>query len=240
MTKSPLVSVIIPAFNGERYLAEAIASIRAQPIGPLELVIVDDGSTDRTAAVVRKVAPDAKYVLQANQGPGAARNTGVRIASGSYLAFIDADDIWMPDKLRRQLNALEQDPKHDIVTGLVQQFRSPELDPAVSARLVCPDQPMPGFVFGATLMRRATFDLVGPLSVDLALGESLDWFARARSLGLQIKQLGTVVLRRRLHTTNISVSQRHARTDYVRAMKTALDRRRAEHQLPQPFRREAG
>ncbi len=90
MTK-PLVSVIIPVYNGERYLAEAIDSILMQAVKPLEIIVVDDGSTDESEKVAKKFANDVHYILQENRGAPAARNLGINLAKGSLLAFIDAE-----------------------------------------------------------------------------------------------------------------------------------------------------
>lgn len=226
MSANPVVSVIIPVFNGERYIQEAIESVMAQQVPSLELIVVDDGSTDSSAAVVERVMPEARCLCQSHAGPGAARNLGTSVAIGRFLAFLDADDTWQPDKLSRQLAAFDADPALDIVTGLVEQFRSPELEPAVALRLHCPDQPLPGYVFGAALIRREAFDRVGPIATNVTRAEGVDWFARARGLGLRIHELPEVVLNRRLHTTNSSLRNRDSAVDFVRVLKASLDRRR--------------
>lgn len=111
MTASlPLVSAIIPAYNCADTIADAIASVRAQTWPRIEIVICDDGSTDDTARVIANVAPDAVYVRQENAGPSAARNTAAAAASGEYLATLDADDYWLPEKTARQLEVLMADP----------------------------------------------------------------------------------------------------------------------------------
>jgi glycosyltransferase involved in cell wall biosynthesis len=101
-----LVSVVIPAYNAERFVGEAIESVLAQTHPDVECIVVDDGSTDGTAAVVRAFGPRVRTLEQANKGVSAARNAGVRVATGSLLAFLDADDRWSPDRLSRMLEAL--------------------------------------------------------------------------------------------------------------------------------------
>ena len=117
MTDQPLVSVVIPSYNSREYIAEAIDSVRAQQIDHLELVIVDDGSTDDSADYIREIAPDARVIRQTNAGAAAARNRGIEEARGRYIAFLDADDIWVSGKLRVQLDLLEQRPDIDLVYG---------------------------------------------------------------------------------------------------------------------------
>lgn len=109
-TNSPAVSVIIPAYNYARFLPQAIESVITQTLRDFELIIVDDGSTDDTAAVARKYLSDlrVRYICQENRGLSAARNTGIRQARGEYIALLDADDVWLPLKLEKQLLLFEK------------------------------------------------------------------------------------------------------------------------------------
>src|SRR5436305_1029668 len=90
----PMISVIIPVYNGERYLGEAIESVLAQSYHWLEIILVDDGSTDGSATVAKQFSPAVQVVRQPNLGAGAARNRGIALAQGEFLAFLDADDLW--------------------------------------------------------------------------------------------------------------------------------------------------
>ncbi len=121
----PLVSVIIPAYNAAQFLREAVASVRAQGYSPIEIVIVDDGSTDNTAETIRSLGEGIRYVRQANAGPAAARNRGLAEARGEWVAFLDGDDLWPADKLRVQAARLEADPSLDVVLGRVQYRHEP-------------------------------------------------------------------------------------------------------------------
>ena len=223
---SPRISAIIVVYNGARYLAEAIESILAQSLAPTELIVIDDGSTDATATVARGFA-GVYYEYQPNRGIGAARNLGLERARGDFIAFLDADDLWMPEKLARQAAAFAADPHLDFVTGLVEQFHSPELDPSIAAAIHCPTRHLPGYAFGAMLVRRGAFSRVGPIATDRDKAESVDWCLRARDLGIRVHVLPEVVLRRRLHGANNSIVNRHRNGDYAVALKASLDRRRA-------------
>src|SRR5215469_8348389 len=101
--KSPLVSCIVPVFNGEQYLAEALDSILTQTYRPLEIIVADDGSTDGTAAVVARYGNRVRYLFQPNAGTAAACNLGIKAAQGDFIGFLAADDLWHPEKLARQL-----------------------------------------------------------------------------------------------------------------------------------------
>jgi len=127
-----LISVIIPVYNCERYLAEEVESVLAQTWGRIETVFVDDSSTDGSADVAKRFSPLVRYDLQPHVGPGAARNRGVKLAQGDYLAFLDADDLWAGNKLELQMAAFNSDTLPDAVFGHVEQFISPDLSRAPS------------------------------------------------------------------------------------------------------------
>jgi glycosyltransferase involved in cell wall biosynthesis len=217
LTASPLISVIIPVFNGERFLAGALESVVAQDAGPLEIIVVDDGSTDQSATVAQRF-PSIRLIRQAQQGIAGARNTGVQAARGDYLAFLDADDLWLPGKLVRQLECFAADPALDLVFAHVRQFRE-DGEPG-------PDTVLAGPVAGTMLIRCESIGRVGLFSTAWRIGEFMDWYMRAVEAGLRSLMLPEVYLLRRVHDDNIGVRERDRRADYVRIVKAALDRRR--------------
>ena len=226
-TNSAAVSVVIPVYNAERYLAEAIDSALAQTFPPAEILVLDDGSTDGSAAVAGRYAASAKYYALEHGGQGAARNRGAEIARGEFIAFLDADDLWAGNKLALQMAAFERDPGLDMVFGFARQFYSPELreqDPEKIKRL---EKPMPGYVPGTLLIKRESFFRTGPFATTWHVGEFVDWYLRATDLGLRQALIPDVVLKRRVHTTNLGVRERESQTDYVRILKASIDRRRA-------------
>lgn len=224
----PLISVMIGVYDAEPYIAEAIDSVFAQDYdGPIELIVADDGSTDGTAAVVRGYGDRVKYVHQENKGNGGARNLAVTLATGDHYAFLDADDRFVPDKLTRQMDALDADPSLDIVFGYVEEFVSPELDEETRARVRDPAPVQPWMAPNLMLIRREAFEKVGPFSETLKVGVTVDWFARADEAGLKNLMLPGVVLERRLHTSNNGLRHADKRGQYVHVLKAALDRRRA-------------
>src|SRR3989442_1887498 len=107
----PCVSVVIPVYNGERYLADAIQSVRDQTYQNFEVIVVDDGSTDGSAEVAQSFGEAIRYVHEANGGVCKARNTGMAVARGGYLAFLDQDDLWLPEKLVVQVAYLDSHPE---------------------------------------------------------------------------------------------------------------------------------
>ena len=103
-----LNSVIIPAYNREQTIRRTVDSVLAQTYRPLEVIVVDDGSTDRTVELLREYGDRIRLICQKNQGPGAARNTGIRAATGEFISFLDSDDVWLPEKLSRQISLLNK------------------------------------------------------------------------------------------------------------------------------------
>ena len=227
MSPAALVSVLIPAYNAERYLGEAIDSVLDQTHRQVEIVVVDDGSEDETLAAARAYGDRIRLASQPNGGIGAARNHAVRLAHGSYLAFLDADDRFLPDKLERQLAALAHDPELDMVFGHVREFVSPELPPEEQATLR-PSPPAPFVAPNAMLIRRESFDRVGPFATDVRVGEGVDWYARAIEAGLKGLTLPDIVVERRLHDSNTGIRERDSRSDYLQVVRSALQRRRQE------------
>jgi glycosyltransferase involved in cell wall biosynthesis len=226
MGNKTLISVIIPVYNCERYLTEAIESVLAQTYRPIEIIVIDDGSTDDSAQVAKRFFSSVQCVHQPHSGLGAARNCGTGLAKGDYLAFLDADDIWVEDKLTLQMTVFKSNPRVDFVFGHVQQFISPELDESYKNKIYCPAEKMPGFFASAMLIKRESFVRVGAFETNWQIGEFINWYIRAKEKGLTSFMLHEVVLSRRLHTDNMSIRGRDSRTDYIRILKASLDRRR--------------
>ena len=220
------ISVIVPAFNAARYLPEAVASIHEQTCAPLEIIVIDDGSTDETPEVVRALGNAVVSIRQSNLGIGAARNRGVEAARGNYLAFLDADDLFMPGKLARQLAHLRGEGGPDISFGCVEEFVDSDPSRDQASSLVARVGARGGGVPGAMLISRADFLRVGVFDVSWRVGEFADWYMRAMDAGLRAETLDEVVLRRRLHGDNVGIRERASRADFARIMKRALDRRK--------------
>ncbi len=236
-----VISVIVPVHNGERYLNAALNSVAEQTYRPLEVIVVDDGSIDGTAAIAAEFfnlgdngSSDAsfRYVWQANAGAAAARNAGIALSRGSFLAFLDADDTWMPNKLTLQMNMLEEQRQIEAVFGSMEQFISPDVKGASKSTLRCPSGSMPGYTHCTMLIRREAFSRVGMFETDWQVGEFVAWYLRAMEAGLRTVMLADVVMKRRLHASNQGVEKRDYRADYVRILKASLDRRRHKSSSP--------
>jgi glycosyltransferase involved in cell wall biosynthesis len=232
----PLVTVILPVRNGEKLLPESIGSVLQQEYGPLELIIVDDGSSDGTARVAAEVADRVRYYYQPNSGPAAARNLGIREAKGEYIAFIDADDLWPEAKLRLQMNCFEAFPTVEIVQGLIRRIKLPG---SIRGRIIGADIDFP-FLYtnlGGMLIRRSVFDKIGYLDESLRFHEDTDFWLRAREAGVRILVQRRVALIYRIHGRNLTTGEDLSTTGFLKVLKKSIERRRESSGFVKPLRR---
>lgn len=220
------VTAAIPVRDGEAYLAEAIESVLAQSRPCDQVIVVDNGSSDRSAEIARAFAPAVEIVQEPRSGIGAARNAALRAARGDLIAFLDADDLWEPEKTALQLAALEAEPRLQLIFGHVRQFVSPGLAASDAAALRAPCTPQPGLYIGAMLARRTAIDAIGPWSEEVRVSDGLAFLLRAKELDLGQAMLPETVTLRRLHGSNHSIHNRDQRTEFARHLKRSLDRRR--------------
>lgn len=204
--KSNLVSCIIPAFNAESFVGEAIESVLEQTYAAVEIIVVDDGSTDHTPDVVRSYGATLTYVRRPHQGAAAAKNEGISAAQGEFIAFLDADDLWHPDKLTRQIARLALRPEIDLCFAQYRNFWTPDL--AEEERLYqgrSLSQPASGWSMSTLLARREVFERFGLFEEDAAeKHQSLLWALRAAERGAIVDVMPEVLMYRRLHPENLS------------------------------------
>ena len=217
----PMVSVVIPAYNCERFLAEAIESVLAQSYRPNEVIVVDDGSTDQSANIARSYK-EIQYIYQPNQGLAVTRNRGLAIAQGEFIAFLDADDVWLPNKLKVQVEHLTEHPDVGLNVCRIENF----LDPGVSLPPGGGDVPLmkEQINLGTMVVRRDVFSRVGAFDPDYRLADDFDWVARAKDLGIPVKILPDVLMRRRIHETNLSHDMQTRKANWFRLFKASIDR----------------
>lgn len=218
--------MIIPVFNGERYLGETVQSVLAQAYRPLEITVIDDGSTDGSAALAKSFG-DVRYAFQPHAGLGSALNRGLAMARGDFLSFLDADDLWVEYKLATQMESFRRDPALDVVYGHIQPFHGHD---APSGYREFP--PTAGYVKGTMLITRTAFFRVGLFDPKWTVGDFVDWYVRARDQGLNSLMLPDVLLRRRIHADNMGRREQAQRKDYVHILKQALDRRIRSNEVP--------
>jgi glycosyltransferase involved in cell wall biosynthesis len=194
---NPLVSVIVPVYNGEAYLAQTLESALMQRHVDVELIVIDDGSTDQSPSIISTYT--AHQFRQTQQGPGAARNLGVKHATANYFAFLDQDDLWHPDKLALQLQALEtgdyavcravaqlENQAQNFQTLIRASFQNGAIAPTPSAFLI----------------PRKTFMRVGWFDTRFQTGSDVAWLTAANRLGLTMVCPEGVLLTKRFHRQN--------------------------------------
>lgn len=210
-----IISVVIPAYNAEAYVAEAIESVMAQIPDTAEILLVDDGSEDDTARVAKQFNR-IRYIHQSNQGPAVARNSGIHYSHGQLITFCDADDLWQKNRLGVQLERMRQFPQADIVLGHLQRFWQDDRM-GTEAELM--------FSLECALIKRAVFGRVGMLDAALRYCEDWDWFLRVKECGVTINIHPEVVVHYRQHQKNMSHNVNEFNRHKVIMLKRARDRK---------------
>lgn len=227
---SELVTIIIPVFNYGHFLAAAIDSVMTQSYRPIEVIVVDDGSTDNTADIARSY-PDVQYVYQPNQGVAVARNTGISKARGKFIAFLDADDTWLPDKLKIQIRHLIENPGLGYNICKIRNFTEPgvNLDPKTVRSL----QEIEQIGLATIVTTKDIFARIGGFDPRYQVGEDFDWFTRAKDAGITMAILPDILLNRRIHDKNLSIQNLQAQHALrLQILKESIERRRKKKAGP--------
>ncbi|MEM7756711.1 MAG: glycosyltransferase family A protein [Cyanobacteria bacterium P01_A01_bin.40] len=205
------VSVIIPAYNGDRYLAAAIDSVLEQTFQDYEIIVVDDGSTDNTPQIAQQYGDAIQYLSQANQGVAASRNSGLATARGEYIAFLDQDDVFLPHKLASQVDLLERDPNLGMVnSGWQITNEQGELQAAVEPWKQIPDLTAANIIIwkpvflGAILFRRSWVDRVVGFNTTLQQTPDVDLVMRLAMIGCPAAWVEQTTVQYRQHEANAS------------------------------------
>lgn len=219
------ISVIMPVHNGASFLNEALESIVSQEYSPLEVIVVDDGSTDTTKKVFEGFSNLTKqYVFQERRGPAAARNRGLQLAQGDVIAFLDADDLWPDNKIKSQLAILNSDSRLEAVYGRVQFM----LVSGAGNDFKELGEPSIGVNLGSALFRKSVFEKFGFFDEALASSEDVDWFMRLKESGIPIKVTQETGLLYRIHPDNMTRDKSNREAYFIKAIKKSIDRRKQE------------
>jgi glycosyltransferase involved in cell wall biosynthesis len=225
---SPLVSVLIPVHNGERFLAAALESLLAQDYRPFEAIVIDDGSEDGTADIARSF-PEIRYLKQANSGVATARNAGLAVANGELVAFLDHDDVWPQNKLTIQVGHLLAHPSVGCVLGRQKLFFEPGVAPPAWLRRDPVYGDLGGIDFVSAVIRTEILRAVGGFDPAFRTGEDRDLLIRLRERGVEIAVVPEVVLHRRLHGSNLTYQSDRAGHSLLQSLKSRIDRSKGTH-----------
>ena len=223
---SPYVSVVIPVYNGAKYLGDAIKSALDQTVPPREIIVIDDGSMDRTPQVAAAFGPPVSYCRQDRQGPPAARNSGIQKATSEWISVLDSDDVWPENSLELQLAPVREDPSLQVVAGYALLWPGPGGE-SVPLPYELPPEPRLVMNLGSALIRKSLFGRLGSLNTKLFYCDDWDWFMRARELGIRMHIHRGLVLYYRRHEGNLTNNRELDHHFVVRMLKQSLDRRRA-------------
>jgi glycosyltransferase involved in cell wall biosynthesis len=213
------LSVIIPCFNADRFVGEAIRSVLAQSRPADEIIVVDDGSTDGSAAQVARYADKVRQIRQHNAGPAAARNAGVAAARHDLIAFLDADDLWPVTSVAARMTALERQGG-DIVFGAVRALIDTAGNPPSLGA------PMEGRLAGSMIVRRKVLDRLGGFDESMRSAEVIDLAVRARAAGFSTCATPDLVLYRRIHGANLMLRHQDASADVLRVLRRSVEMKR--------------
>ena len=222
----PKISVLMAVCNGAPFIAEALQSVLQQAGKGLEIIVIDDGSTDGTSEIVTAIANKAlvpiRCAYQANQGQAKALNHALSLAAGEIIAFIDADDLWVRDRLQFQCRLLGQ---ADLVLGKVKAFADgAHVNPLELKRFN--DRPY-HYNLGSSLIRRRAIEKVGPFNEAMRMVCDWDWFARARDLSVSMAICHRICLLQRIHFRNITRQRELGSQNTLLMLRRQLERRRA-------------
>ncbi len=218
---NPLISIIIPVYNGELYIKQAIESILIQEYKAVEIIVIDDGSTDASAKIAKQF-PEIQYIYQDNTGPVKARNKALLMSTGEFVTFIDADDVYINNSLYKLSNYLINNPKVDIVEGRVQH-----LFKAKNVNMF--ETKIPAFYhcfLGCSLYRKSVFTTVGMFEDQLTYGDDADWFMRAWENNIVKHRINETVLLYRRHDSNITNNITDKNQDKVLLFRLKMERQK--------------
>jgi glycosyltransferase involved in cell wall biosynthesis len=222
----PDYSVVIPAFNAAETLHEALHSVEKQTISPAYIIVVDDGSTDETPRLAATFA-SVRVIRKSNGGPGSATTAGIDVVETPYFATLDSDDVWLPQKMERQLAVMEKDPTLAGCFSHASMFRHED-----GIENILPAEPVRLWTRTTMVFRTADAAKIGPMrDFPGYLGDLVDWLGRSREIGQKHLMLDDILALRRIRKGSLSDTKDANRTrGYLHAAFEALKRR----QMTQP------
>lgn len=220
------VDIVTPVRNGQRYIQEAIDTVKAQSFGDWNYFIVNDGSSDNTADIIKRAsAQDNRihYLEQPPLGVSAASNKGTMAGSAVFFAFLDCDDLWHVDKLQKQLAHFNTHPQSNFCFTMLQEFDEPEQ--LSKHRFRARKDTVKGYSKSSMLCRRQVFDSYGLLDENVQFGDFISWLSQPINKAEVLSVIDETLTYRRVHGENMTATPR--KQEYLKVLKQHLDHKRS-------------
>lgn len=201
------IEVIIPVFNGERFIAQAVQSVLNQSYPAGLIWVINDGSSDSTLQILTKLQeqnPQIQVISQENKGISAALNTALERVSSEWVAFLDSDDLWTEDRLKVQIEAKKEHPTAELFFGLMQEFE--DFQEGIPRRFKAREEIYSGMHRSTLLCRSELFASIGKFDESLVVGEFIEWFVQIRNANREYRVIPAVLAKRRIHGSNMTAS----------------------------------
>ena len=226
---TPLVSIIIPVYNGGQYLAKTLESIVSQDYHPFETIVVDDGSTDNSANVAQAYK-NVRYIYQDNQGVPIARNTGIDAALGEFVAFSDQDDLWTANKLKLQAEYLIEHPDIDYVISKKRLFLEPGVERPSWLKKELLENDQLAYTPSALVARKSAFEKIGQFDTNFQTASDVEWFFRAKDAKIPMAIIPEVLVIKRIHAENQSYHVNALHKEYLKLVRASIHKQRQQPQ----------
>ncbi|MGH7886103.1 MAG: glycosyltransferase family 2 protein [Thermodesulfobacteriota bacterium] len=223
--KNPLATVIIPVFNSEKYLLETLQSVFKQHYYPFEVIVVDNHSSDKTESICKNFT-EINFFKQPGKGISDALNYGIEKSRGEYISFISYDDIWMPEKLRRQINDMTENPEIKYTITKVKYFLELgcKLPNKFNKKFL--EESYEQYILENLVARKSLFDEIGTFDCSFTSGLEIDWFAKAKDKNIQYAIINEVLVKKRVHDSNTSLNTVNPMHQHLKAMRNSISRKK--------------
>ena len=229
-----LLSILVPVYNADKYVSEAVSSCNALQ-HKCELIMVDDGSSDGSLSVLRRILSDRLYpaglsvtlVHRKHKGQACSRNDAFRLSRGKYLLYLDADDYFTLGAIDLMADTADKSPEAFVISAMCRDFLSPDLTEEEASKLKINPEPYRRMLAGCMLIRRSVFDRIGIYDETMTTSETAQWVMRIRDAGLNVREIGDVTLMRRYHKGNLGRVNREAQMNsYMEMIRLRLKNRK--------------
>ena len=226
----PLISVILPVYNGEKFLHESINSVVRQDYNNFELIIVDGNSIDKSVEIARKFN-NVQVIYQDNQGISDAFNSGIKRAKGEFIAFQSCDDIWIENKLKMQLNFLQSNSDFQYTTSKFKYFKEDNEPLPSGFKEELLEKELNGQTLETFFGKKTLFNKVGMFDTEFSSALDVEWFSRLNDMKIKNHRIDEVLLLKRLHSHNLSLNEKNNQYQIFKALRKSINRKNKLHEI---------